>query len=383
MSARPAAPEKLPTPLGFRLLDWGLVPDPVLRLVCTLRTRNRLRVERTGTVDERSERRRALIETLSKGAVATHTAEANTQHYEVPTAFYQHVLGARGKYSSCYFPRGDETLDQAELAMLELYGERAGLTDGQRVLELGCGWGSFCLWAAQRYPNSQIVTVSNSHTQRRSIEGEAARLGLANLTVLTDDIVTFDPGEHGQPGPYDRIVSIEMLEHVRNHEQLFGRIARWLAPDGRFFAHIFTGADVAFRYDADDPRDWMGRYFFSGGIMPSDDLFLHLQGDLVCTDHWHLGGTHYQKTANAWLDNMNAHRAEVLAVLTADGGRRHAKVWFRRWTAFFMGCAQLWGHRDGQDFGVSHYLFAPRPRAVDRTRAGGSPPAALGAGSAG
>ncbi|QXC62983.1 cyclopropane-fatty-acyl-phospholipid synthase family protein [Aquihabitans sp. G128] len=357
-----AKPAKLPTPLGFRLLDWGLVPDPALRLVCTLRTRNRLKVERAGTIDDRSERKRRMREDLSKGAVATHTAEANSQHYEVPTAFYDHVLGARRKYSSCYFPNGDETLDEAEVAMLELYGERAGLTDGQRILELGCGWGSFCLWAAERYPASEIVTVSNSRTQRQFIEGEAARLGLTNLTVLTDDITTFDPADHGEPGPFDRIVSVEMLEHVRNHEQLFGRISRWLAPDGRFFTHIFTGADVGFRYDADDPRDWMGRYFFSGGIMPSDDLFLHLQGDLVCTDHWQLSGVHYEKTANAWIDNLNANKAEVLAVLAADGGARHAKVWFRRWTAFFMGCAQLWGYRDGQDFGVSHYLFAPRPR---------------------
>ncbi|MBA3281716.1 MAG: class I SAM-dependent methyltransferase [Acidimicrobiia bacterium] len=354
--------EKLPTPLGFRLLDWGVVPDPVLRLVCTLRTRNRLNVERAGTIDDRSERKRALRETLAKGAVATHTAEANAQHYEVPTAFYDHVLGARRKYSSCYWPEGVDTLDQAEEAMLELYGERAGLADGQRILELGCGWGSFCLWAAERWPGSEIVTVSNSHTQREFIEAEAVRMGLHNLTVITADITAFDPADHGEPGPFDRIVSIEMLEHVRTHEQLFGRIARWLAPDGRFFTHIFTGADVAFRYDADDPRDWMGRYFFSGGIMPSDDLFLHLQGDLVCTDHWQLSGVHYEKTANAWIDNMNAARTEVLAVLAADGGRHHAKVWFRRWTAFFMGCAQLWGYNDGQDFGVSHYVFAPRPQ---------------------
>ncbi len=353
--------DRLPTPLTFRLLDAGLVPDPVLRLACTLRTRKRLGVERQGGIDERSERMRALRETLSKGEVATHTAEANQQHYEVPTGFYDHVLGARRKYSSCYWPEGVDTLDAAEEAMLELYAERAGLADGQRILELGCGWGSFCLWAAERWPTSEVVTVSNSRTQREFIEGEAARLGLTNLTVITADITTFDPADHGEPGPYDRIVSIEMLEHVRNHEQLFSRIARWLAPDGRFFTHIFTGTDVAFRYDADDPKDWMGRYFFSGGIMPSDDLFLHLQGDLHCVDHWQLGGEHYEKTANAWIDNLNANKAEVLAVLAADGGNRHARVWFRRWTAFFMGCAQLWGYRNGRDFGVSHYLFEPRP----------------------
>ena len=358
--------DRLPTPIAFRLLDRGLVPQPVLRAACTLRTRKRLEVERAGSLDEQTARTRALRERLRKGAVATHTDEANQQHYEVPTGFYDLVLGARRKYSSCYWPTGVATLDEAEEAMLELYAERAGLADGQRVLELGCGWGSFCLWAAERWPASDIVAVSNSRTQRTFIEGEAARRGLANLTVITADITTFDPADHAEPGPYDRIVSIEMLEHVSNHEELFGRIARWLAPEGRFFTHIFTGNDVAFAYDADDPRDWMGRYFFSGGLMPSDDWFLHLQADLVCVDHWQLSGTHYEKTANAWIDNLNAHRDQVLDVLAADGGggrkgRRHAKVWFRRWTAFFMGCAQLWGYRGGRDFGVSHYLFEARP----------------------
>ncbi|WP_426571904.1 SAM-dependent methyltransferase [Aquihabitans sp. McL0605] len=356
-----SAPTPLPTPLSFRLLDWGLVPQPVLRAVCTLRTRHRLEVERAGSLDEQTERTRALRERLGKGAVATHTAEANQQHYEVPTEFFRHVLGPRRKYSSCYWPTGVETLADAEDAMLGLYAERAGLTDGQRILELGCGWGSFCLWAAERWPSSEIVAVSNSRTQRRHIEAEAAARGLGNLTVLTADITTFDPADLGEPGPFDRIVSIEMLEHVSNHEQLFARIARWLAPDGRFFAHIFTGNDVAFAYDADDPRDWMGRYFFSGGLMPSDDWFLHLQSDLVCTDHWQLSGEHYEKTANAWIDNHRAHRKQILAVLAADGGSRHARVWYRRWTAFFTGCAQLWGYRDGRDFGVSHYLFEPRP----------------------
>jgi cyclopropane-fatty-acyl-phospholipid synthase len=357
--------DRLPTPLSFRLLDWGLVPDPVLRLACTLRTAKRLRTLRGGSLDEQAARKRDLRDELRKSAVATHTAEANAQHYEVPTAFFTHVLGPKRKYSSCYWPEGVHSLAAAEEAMLELYAERAGLADGQRVLELGCGWGSFCLWAAARWPASEIVAVSNSRTQREFIEEQAALLGLDNLVVITADITTFDPADHGEPGPFDRIVSIEMLEHVSNHEQLFGRIARWLAPDGRFFTHIFTGSDVAFRYDADDPRDWQGRYFFSGGLMPSDDWFLHLQSDLVCVDHWQLSGTHYEKTANAWIANLKAHRSEILRVLAADGGRRHAQVWYRRWTAFFMGCAQLWGHRGGRDFGVSHYLFEPRPAPPD------------------
>lgn len=348
------------TPLSFRALDAGLVPDAVLRAVCTARVANRLRVERRGTIDERSERFRTLVGELRSGKVATHTDEANEQHYEVPTGFYTAVLGRRLKYSSCYWPEGVETLDEAEEAMLALYAERAGLVDGQRVLELGCGWGSLCLWIAEHNPGSEIVALSNSRTQREFIEARVAERGLTNLRVITDDVSCFDPADHGEGRPFDRIVSVEMLEHITNHGTLFGRIASWLADDGAFFAHIFTGRDVCFRYEADNPRDWMGRYFFSGGLMPSDDLFLHLQDDLVVTDHWVLGGRHYERTANAWLDNLAANRDAATAALAADGGRRHARVWMRRWKAFFMGCAQLWGHRDGEDFTVSHYLFRPQ-----------------------
>ncbi len=351
---------RLPTPLTFRLLDWGLVPDPVLRLACRARVWNRLRKERAGTIEQRSERFRALLDDLRKSAVTTHTAEANAQHYEVPPDFFTHVLGPKLKYSSCYWPDGVTSLAAAEDAMLDLYAVRAGLADGQRILEMGCGWGSFCLWAAERYPSSEIVAVSNSAPQRRFIEARASERALTNLTVITTDIAAFDPAAYGQAKLFDRIVSIEMLEHVRNHEELFGRVARWLAPDGRCFVHVFTGRDVCFAYDADDARDWMGRYFFSGGIMPSDDLFLHHQGDLVCVDHWRLSGLHYERTANAWIDNLDSRRDEVLAALTDDVGRRSARIWFRRWKAFFMGCAELWGHHGGEDFGVSHYLFAAR-----------------------
>ncbi len=351
---------QLPTPLSFRLLDWGLVPDAVLRLACRARVWNRLHLERSGSVEERSERFRDLVDELRKSAVTTHTAEANSQHYEVPPRFFAQVLGPKLKYSSCYWPDGVLTLAAAEDAMLELYAERAALADGQRILDMGCGWGSFSLWAAERYPTSDIMAVSNSAPQRAFIEARAAERGLTNLTVITSDIADFEPAAHGQMLPFDRIVSIEMLEHVRNHDELFGRVARWLSPDGRCFVHVFTGRDVCFRYEADDPHDWMGRYFFSGGIMPSDDLFLHHQADLVCIDHWRLSGRHYEKTANAWIDNLEARRNDVLAALADDVGARQARVWARRWKAFFMGCAELWGYRGGEDFGVSHYLFAAR-----------------------
>ncbi len=338
--------------VSFKALDAGLVPDAVLHAACRARVAKRLRVERAGSVEERSERFRALVQELRSGDVATHTTEANEQHYEVPTRFFERVLGPHLKYSSCYYPPGIDDLGAAEAAMLQVYGQRARLADGQRILELGCGWGSLTLWMAETYPGAEVVALSNSRTQREHIEKQAAERGLANLHVITADVSTFDPAEHGEGAPFDRVVSVEMLEHVRNHGVIFGRIARWLADDGLFFTHVFAGADVCFRYDADDRRDWMAKHFFSGGLMPSDDLFLHLQDDLALVDHWRLSGTHYARTSWAWLANLDAHEAELRTLV--------GKVQVRRWRAFFAGCAALFGHDDGQAFGVSHYLFSPR-----------------------
>lgn len=338
---------------SFKALDLGLVPTPVLRAACRARVAKRLRVERQGTPDERSDRFRALLAELRAGDVATHTAEANEQHYEVPTDFYRLVLGPRLKYSSGYWPDGVDDLAAAEEAMLAVYAERAGLADGQRILDLGCGWGSVTLWVAERFPRAEVVALSNSRTQREHIEKEAAERGLPNVHVITADIATFDPADHGEGRPFDRIVSVEMLEHVRNHAAVFARVATWLEPeDGRFFVHVFSGRDVCFRYEADDRRDWMARHFFSGGLMPRDDLFLHLQDDLVVVDHWTMDGRHYERTARAWLDNLEAQRAACEDLV--------GKVGVRRWRAFFAGCEALFGHDDGDAFGLTHLLLRPR-----------------------
>ena len=247
--------------------------------------------------------------------------------------------------------------------MLELYAERAGLADGQRILELGCGWGSFCLWAAERWPRSRDRRrLQLPHPARVHRGARPPSSGSDNLTVLTADITTFDPADLGEPGPFDRIVSIEMLEHVSNHEELFGRIARWLAPDGRFFTHIFTGNDVAFAYDADDPRDWMGRYFFSGGLMPSDDWFLHLQSDLVCVDHWQLVGDALradrqrldrQPPRPPRRDPRRARRRRRRAATPRSGSAAGPRS---SWAAPSSGATAT-----ASDFGVSHYLFEPAP----------------------
>ncbi|MGY6500572.1 MAG: SAM-dependent methyltransferase [Acidimicrobiales bacterium] len=336
------------------MIDRGLLPDAVLRRVITARVGRKVRAETRGTFDERSERLRRFLEARAKGPITHHTDHANAQHYEVPTEFFVEVLGPRLKYSAAVWPDGVDTLADAEEATLELTARRAELRDGQRVLELGCGWGSFTLWAAQRFPASEIVAVSNSATQRAHIESVARERGLTNVTVVTADIAEFDPG-----ATFDRIVSIEMLEHVSNHGELLRRIATWLEPDGQMFVHVFSHREVGWEFDADAATDWMGRYFFSGGVMPSDDMLPRLAGDLSLVDHWRVSGTHYERTLNAWLARMDERRDSVMPILATVYGD-DAAAWFERWRVFFMASAQLWGYRRGDEFLVSHYLFRRR-----------------------
>lgn len=346
-------------PWSFRAVDAGWVPDVVLAAAIDLRVR-RLVHDHVGLGgDQRARRDRELRASLDAQPITVHTDAANAQHYEVPSRFFELVLGPHLKYSSGLWAAGDD-LAASEARMLDLTLERADLADGQVVLDLGCGWGSTSLRVAERFPTSTVVAVSNSRTQRTFIEARAAERGLDNLTVATADIATFTPADAGIDGPVDRIVSVEMLEHVRNHRRLFERIADWLAPDGAMFVHVFSGRDIGFAFDADDPTNWIARYFFSGGLMPSDDLFLHRQDHLVCDEHWWIGGQHYARTARAWLDNLRAHHDEVLALFTADVGPELAAVWERRWATFFLTVAGLWGHDGGRTFGVSHYRFRPR-----------------------
>ncbi|MDZ7677921.1 MAG: cyclopropane-fatty-acyl-phospholipid synthase family protein [Acidimicrobiales bacterium] len=337
------------------VIDHGLVPDPLLRRIITARVAAKVRHETRGSVDERSERLRSFIEARTKGPVTRHVDDANRQHYEVPTSFFEQVLGPRLKYSAAIWPAGVDDLADAEEATLALTAARARLSDRQRVLELGCGWGSLSLWMAERYPGSDIVAVSNSATQRAHIEARAADAGVDNLTVVTADIADFEP-----EGTFDRVVSVEMLEHVNNHGELLVRIARWLEPDGLAFAHVFAHREMGWEFDAGSAGDWMGRYFFTGGVMPSDDLLPRVACDLDLVDHWRLSGRHYQRTLNAWLSRLDQRRDAVLPILAATYGADRAEAWFHRWRVFFMASAQLWGYRRGNEFLVSHYLFQPR-----------------------
>ena len=348
------------------LLERGILPDPLVRwgMRRLLKTKHQ---SLTGLdVDQHQTMLNQFVTDLMASPIAIETDAANEQHYELPPAFFDRVLGPRRKYSSGLWQPDCQTLAQAEEAMLALYGERAELQDGQRILDLGCGWGSLSLWLAEQYPNSQVVGLSNSRSQRHHIMQLAADKGLRNLTIWTGNMVHFEPSMV-EPSfrPFDRIVSIEMLEHMKNYDQVFEKLSRWMMPAGKLFVHVFTHRHLPYHFEDNGPNDWLTRYFFSGGTMPSHDMFLRFQRSLQLEDHWAVNGTHYEKTANAWLANMDAQRAEIMPLLADTYGADQAVKWWNYWRMFFMACAELWGYDDGTGKGnswlVSHYRFANQP----------------------
>ena len=329
------------------LAETGLVPDALVRAGIRHLIRHRLRRENARADEQRA----ILLRELRSAPIATATDTANEQHYEVPVEFFARVLGPRLKYSACYWDGGVRTLAEAETAMLDLAVRRAGIEDGMRVLDLGCGWGSFTLYAAERFPRCRFLAVSNSASQQSFISRRARALGLRNV-----DNRKVDVNSARLDGPFDRTVSIEMFEHVRNHAALLARIAEWLDPAGRLFVHIFCHRRLMYPFETREAGDWMARHFFTGGLMPARDTLRHFQEHLAIRRSWEVSGEHYRRTARAWLDNLDADRASASAALGAGTD----PVALQRWRLFFMACEELFGWNGGREWHVAHYLFDKR-----------------------
>ncbi|MDX6638838.1 MAG: cyclopropane-fatty-acyl-phospholipid synthase [Solirubrobacterales bacterium] len=342
--------------LRYRMLDAalgrGLLPDPVLRAGSRWGAFARERRESRGGVVAQEARLGALVERMSSGPVAEVPEKANEQHYQLPSDFIGLILGPRRKYSGCLWDRGVEDLAQAEEAMLALTCARAQVRDGQRILDLGCGWGSLSLWLAERYPGAEVVGVSNSNSQRAYIEGRAAELGLRNLSILTADVNELEP-----PGRFDRVLSIEMFEHMRNWKELLRRVSTWLEPAGKAFVHVFSHRTLPYLFES----TWAAERFFTAGLMPSHELILRFQDDMRVDERWAVPGTHYARTLQAWLANLDSRRDEALAALRTNGrSERDARRLLGAWRLFLLSTDEIWRYRGGNRWLVSHYLLEPR-----------------------
>ena len=338
----------------YGLAERGYLPDFLVRSGIRRLCAETSQGARCGSEQEREGRMTEWVSEMDASPIALAPAESNEQHYEVPSAFFAEVLGPHRKYSCAYWGEDTATLADAESEGLEQTCLHADLHDGHKILELGCGWGSLSLFMAARYPNAEITAVSHSSTQRQTILELAEARGLTNLEVITCDMNDFEPPE---PGSYDRVVSVEMFEHMRNYRLLLKRISGWLKPGGKLFVHVFCHKETAYPYvDSGDPNDWMTRHFFAGGMMPSDDLLTRFQDDLELEQQWRWNGNHYAKTSEAWLELMDRRRATAYPVLAKTYGD-DVKVWWGRWRIFFMACAEFFALNNGEEWYVSHYRF--------------------------
>jgi cyclopropane-fatty-acyl-phospholipid synthase len=334
------------------LLEKDLIPDFLIRWGIRRNCRKRLEDETVDDMELQHEKFMSFVEVLRHKPIAEETKAANEQHYEVPTRFFQLSLGKHLKYSCGYWKEGVTSLDQSEEDMLELTCQRAALRNGQSILECGCGWGSLSLYMANKFPNSKITGISNSRTQKVFIDEEAKKRGITNLTIITADMNVFQTDQK-----FDRIVSVEMFEHMRNYQMLMKKLSGFLLQGGRMFVHIFVHKYLSYLYEAKDESDWMSKYFFSGGVMPSDHLLLYFADDFKIQSHWRVEGTHYGRTSEAWLSKMDSNKAEIMPLFEQTYGKEHAKKWWVYWRIFYMACAELWSYRDGEEWFVSHYLF--------------------------
>ena len=338
----------------IELAEKGIIPDYFIRQGIVRNCENRLNNENVSNTEKVSSKKQIWIQQMKDSPIALVPEKANEQHYEVPPAFFENVLGKHLKYSSGYWPDGVNSLDESEESMLKLSFERAQLIDGDSILELGCGWGSLTCYMASKLPNSKITAVSNSKDQKEHILNRCKNQGLDNIEVVTADMNDFET-----ENKYDRVVSIEMFEHMRNYKKLLSKISSWLNDDGKLFIHIFTHQSVVYPFENQGEADWMAREFFSGGMMPSHDLLLHFQDDLIIDDVWSMLGTHYEKTSLAWVNKMDANKDSIMKIFLKTYGD-DAKLWFQRWRIFFMSCEKLFGYNNGSEWGVSHYRFNKR-----------------------
>ena len=336
----------------INLAEKGFLPDLLIRLGIKRLCGQRLSEVNTLGLEALENSHQQWIDLLTESPVAIVPEKANEQHYEVPPKFFELVLGANLKYSSGYWSKEVFSLDESEYEMLKITCERAGLVDGQDILELGCGWGSLTCFMAQKFPNSKITAVSNSKDQRNFIQQKNDKLNLQNIKVVTADMNDFSTDEK-----FDRVISIEMFEHMRNYDELLKRISGWLKQNGKLFVHIFSHKEVAYPFEDKGDGDWMAREFFSGGQMPSHRLLMSFPDRMKIEKDWRVSGTHYEKTSLAWLRKMNTNKIEILELFKTTYGEKDASEWFQRWRIFFMSCEVLFGFNEGSEWGVSHYLF--------------------------
>jgi cyclopropane-fatty-acyl-phospholipid synthase len=356
-------PQRKEAPAEAWLIDRcerGGVPDALVRFGMRLLIRRRMRIEQVRDGEARSKRFNRLVDELRTSPIAIETHADNAKHDELPVAFFVGHLGERLKHSCGLYRTGGETLDEAEYAMLEEYAVRAQLADGQRVLDLGCGWGALSVWLAQCYPRSRIVALAHSRTQRAFIQHEAAQRGLANLTVITGDMAddAFDPSMLGED--FDRVLSIETFGRMKNYGALLAKVSRCMREDAKLFVHVFAHRTLAYHFEAKDDRDWISKHFLAGGTMPSESLLLHFQDDLTIDRQWWVSGAHYRSTANHWLANLDAARSQLMPLLAMTYGEADAPIWFQRWRMFYMAAAELFGYHGGNEWGVAHYRFSRR-----------------------
>ncbi|KAL3655746.1 hypothetical protein CASFOL_000142 [Castilleja foliolosa] len=333
-------------------LERNLLPDAVVRRLTRILLAARLRSGYRSSTDLQLSDLLQFANSLKEMPIAIKTERPKSQHYEVPTSFFKLVLGKHLKYSCCYFSDKSSTVEDAEKAMLELYCERSQIKDGHSVLDVGCGWGSLSLHIAQKYPNCKITGICNSATQKAHIDDQCRAHEMQNVEIIVADISTFE-----MEALYDRIFSIEMFEHMKNYQDLLKKISNWMKPDGLLFVHYFCHKTFAYHFEDVNDDDWITRYFFTGGTMPSANLLLYFQDDVSIVNHWLVNGKHYAQTSEEWLKRMDHNLSSIKPIMESTYGKDSAVKWTAYWRTFFISVAELFGYNNGEEWMVAHFLF--------------------------